>query len=261
MSAIELHVLGSGSFAPSAPGQAVRKDEVRNPPGYALRLGRETLLFDFGFGCLRQLVRAGLNPDEVSHVFFTHRHPDHVGDLPALLFYYRYDGKPYRNKLQVYGPRGFRNFVKHLTKAHHPWLRPRGFQLGVTELEEPALVKGGGWQVRCREVPHTTEALAYRFESAGRSVCYSGDTAYDEGLAGFAAQADVFVLECALADDQRTDGHMRVSEALELARRSRAKRVLLSHLSPSSDRALSRRLAGERKIRKAEDLLRVRIGR
>ncbi|MFH1725227.1 MAG: ribonuclease Z [Elusimicrobiota bacterium] len=255
--AFDFVVLGSGCYEPGLPGPG----KVRNPAGYAVRRGDQVLLFDLGFGNLRQLVRAGLRPDEVSHVFVTHRHPDHIGDLPALLFYYRYDGRPRRGRLRLYGPRGFRNFLERLTRAHHPWLRPRGFRMSVEELEEPAVVRGEGWRVACREVPHTTESLAYRFECRGGSVCYTGDTEWDSGLARFAAGTDLLVVECSLADRARTAGHLRVSEAIRLGRMSGARRVLLTHFSPASEKGLSRRIARDRRFRKAEDLMRIRIGR
>jgi ribonuclease BN (tRNA processing enzyme) len=256
VSSLDFFVLGSGCYAPGA-----NPSSVRNPSGYALRRGDEILIFDLGFGNFRQMVRAGLDPNQVSNVFISHRHPDHLGDLPALLFYYRYDGKPRRKKLHLYGPRGFKNFMKHLAKAHYPWLRPREFQLSVSELEEPAIVKSGGWRVQCREVPHTTEALAFRFDSSDGSVCYSGDTAYDAGLAAFAAQSDLFVLECTLGDKERVEGHMRVSEALDLAERSQARRVVLTHLSTAAEKGLSRRLAGRKGISKAKDLQRIILSR
>lgn len=246
-------VLGSGCFAPGAAGA------VRNPAGYALARGDQTLLFDFGFGNLRQLVRAGLSPDSVSHAFFSHRHPDHVGDLAALLFYYRYDGKPRKNKLNLYGPRGFKAFFERLTKAYQPWLRPRGFKVEVAELEEKAVVRGDGWRVLCREVPHTTEALAFRYDSKSGSVCYTGDTTFDPGIARFAEGVDLFLVECTLADGAKTDGHLRVSEALELARLSGANKTLLTHLSPESEKGLARRLSKLPRVSKAEDLAVVRI--
>ncbi|PCI40115.1 MAG: hypothetical protein COB53_01930 [Elusimicrobia bacterium] len=247
-------VLGSGCFTASSTGP------VRNPAGYALSRGDQTLLFDFGFGNLRQLARAQMSPDTVSHAFFSHRHPDHVGDLAALLFYYRYDGKPRRNKLQIYGPRGFKAFFQRLTKAHQPWLRPRGFKIEVTELEEKAVVRGDGWRVVCREVPHSTEALAFRYESKFGSVCYTGDTTYDPGIASFAQETDLFVVECTVADGSRTDGHLRVSEALELARLSKAKKTLLTHLSEESEKGLARRIAKLPRVYKAKDLLKINIG-
>ncbi len=253
--AFDVVVLGSGCFAPGKSGS------VRNPAGYALSRGDQTLLFDFGFGNLRQLVRAGLSPDAVSHAFFSHRHPDHVGDLAALLFYYRYDGKPRKNKLQLFGPRGFKSFFARLTKAHQPWLRPRGFKLEVSELEEGEIVRGDGWRVRCREVPHTTESLAFRYDSKAGSFCYTGDTTFDPGIARFAEESDLFIVDCTAADGQKTDGHLRVSEALELGALSKAKRVLLSHLSPASEAGLAARIAEIPAVRKAEDLMKTTIGR
>jgi ribonuclease BN (tRNA processing enzyme) len=254
----EFVVLGSGGFESCGPA-------ARAPSGYALKLASGTLLFDLGFGCLRQLVRAGLSPEGVTHAFFTHRHPDHVGDLPALLFHLSYTSAPRSRKLKVFGPRGFAAFVERLSRAHHPWLRPRGYALSVQELEEGAVVSGEGFKVVCREVPHTTEALAYRLESREGSLCLSGDTAYDEGLAVFAAGAGLFVLECSLDGRSKTPGHLNVQQSIELGRRSAARRVLYSHLSVSSERALLR-LKRLRRLRPgreglAEDLLRIRLPR
>lgn len=257
---MELVVLGSGCFTWRSPPPGVRRTVVRNPAGYAVRLGRgrQILLFDLGFGNLRQLSRAGLDPAEVTHVFLSHRHPDHVGDLAALLFYFRYDRRPAAGRLRLYGPRGIRSFVERLARAHHPWVRPRGYSLSVEELEERSVTRGEGWRVLAREVPHTTEALAFRLESAEGSLCYSGDTGYDPGLARFAAGVDVFLVECTLPESSRSPGHLKASQAVELGRLSGARRVLLTHLSPASERALAGLKSGGR-VRKAADLLRVRF--
>lgn len=250
---LTLHVLGSGCFSPGRGGR-----EVRNPPAYALRFGGQTVLLDLGFGSLCQMIRAGLRPDDVGHVFLSHRHPDHVGDLAALLFYYRYDGKPRDRRLRLYGPRGTAGFLSRLQRAHHPWLRPRGFALSVTELEERSVVRGPGWGMSCREVPHTTESLAYRFDCRAGSVCYTGDTGPDRGLAVFAQKADLLVIEASLAEPGPSTGHLSVAEAVETSRLSGAGKVLLSHLSDASSREARRLRLGPR-FRLAEDLMKVKI--
>jgi len=252
------HVLGSGSYTPGKV-RGRRPSTVRDPAGYALEAGDQVLLFDLGFGNLRQMVRAGLEPERVSHVFISHRHPDHVGDLAALLFYFRYDGKPRSGRARLYGPRGFKSFMDRLAKAYHPWLRPRGYRLEIEELEERGVVRGARWKVGCREVPHTTESLAYRFDSPDGSLCYTGDTAWDPGLARFAEDTDLLTVECALPDGERKPGHLRVSEALELGRLSGARKVLLTHLSEDSEKGLSRRIAKDKRFIKAEDLMRLRL--
>lgn len=251
---LTLHVLGSGAFA---PGPHERGARVRNPAGYALESSKGVLLFDFGFGNLRQLYRAGLGSRRVTHAFFTHRHPDHVGDLAALLFHLHYDAKPDGGTLEVYGPNGFRAFWQRLRRAYAPWLEPKGFRLVVRELAPGSQVEGPGWRVSCRAVPHSTPAIAYRLDSPSGSFCYTGDTGYDPAVAAFARGVDVFVLECTLPDRARYRGHLRVCEALRLAKASRARRVLLSHLSEESAKEARGRLTGG--IRLARDLQRVRL--
>lgn len=253
---LDFLVLGSGSFLPKRGRKS--SDPVRNPPGYALRRGDQVVLFDLGYGNLHQLVRGGFEPEQISHVFVSHRHPDHVGDLSSLLFYFRFDGKPRRGRLRLCGPRGFKGFMARLERAFHPWLKPRGYQLFVDELEERDVVRGEGWRVVCREVPHSTESLAYRFESPEGTVCYTGDTAWEPGLARFAAEADLLVVECALADGQRAEGHMCPREAAALARASGARRTILTHLSPASERG-ARRRARPPRLRLARDLMRIRV--
>lgn len=247
------HVLGSGAFAPDGSG------EIRNPAGYVADCSGELLVFDLGFGNLRQIFRAGLDPSRITHAFFSHRHLDHVGDLPALLFHFNYGRPPASKQLKLFGPRGFSSFFARLTKAHHPWLKPKGYRLEIEDLEEGQGVKTKGWTVRCREVPHSTESIAFRLESPAGSFCYTGDTGLDPGLALFARGVDLFVSECTLSDSERSDGHLKVSDALALFRQSGAKRGLMTHLSAASHRELMKRKPAN--VQAASDLLKVRVGR
>ncbi|MBI4052083.1 MAG: MBL fold metallo-hydrolase [Elusimicrobia bacterium] len=232
---IELIVLGSGAFAPSHDPR-----ELRNPSGYALKLPNEILLFDFGFGNLRQLVRAGLKPSQISHLFITHRHPDHLGDLAAILFHFHYDTLPKNRKLTLCGPKGFRKFFKNLQKAHAPWISPKGYHLTVREMNDNSQLKTRNWQLSSLSVPHSTEAVAYKFEGYGKSFCYTGDTAYHPRIAQFAQGADLFALECTLPGPRAKHGHMTAAQAIRLAKESRASKALLTHLSEESLKTLKR---------------------
>lgn len=251
---LDFHVLGSGSFAPD-PGEKV----IRNPSGYTAAFGEELVIFDLGFGNLRQMFRAGLDPAKVTHAFFSHRHLDHVGDLPALLFHFNYGRPPVGKSLKIFGPRGFASFFGRLTKAHHPWLKPKGYRLEVHDLEEGQGVKTKGWSVRCREVPHSTESIAFRFDSGAGSFCYTGDTGLDPGLALFARDVDLFICECTLPDSERNDGHLKVSDALALFEKSGAKRGLMTHLSAASCRELIKRKPA--RVQAASDLQKIRVRR
>ncbi len=247
-------MLGSGAFAPPPPG----KGEVRNPAGHAVRLGGRIILLDFGFGNLRQMVRAGLDPRDVSHVFLTHLHLDHLGDLAALLFMFRYDAKPKSGTLNVYGPPGFLKFWNGLQRLHAPWVSPRGYRAVARELESGARVAGEGWTLRAQRTPHSAYNLAYRLEAKGRSLVYSGDTGPGEDLPRFAAGCDLFLLECAQPENDPLPGHMTPRRALAAVEASGCRKALITHVSEASAREL-KRLIKTPKVRVARDLMRVRV--
>jgi ribonuclease BN (tRNA processing enzyme) len=251
---MELIVLGSGA---AFPGKGAK---VRNPAGYAVKAGGDIILFDLGFGNLRQLARAGLDAARITDVFITHRHPDHVGDLAALLFLLRYDIKPARGKLTVWGPQRIKRFVERLNRAYEPWLGARGYALRVNELADGDKARGKGWEVSCCAVPHPTPALAYRFLYKGKSLVYSGDTGVSADLADFAAEADLFVLECTMTEGAgaAADGHLTPELAIATLEASACRKGLLSHLSARSA-AKAKRLAAGTRFKLAQDLMKVVI--
>jgi ribonuclease Z len=69
----------------------------------------------------------------------------------------------------------------------------------------------------------------------GRKIVYTGDTRPFEGLADFAAEADLLIHDATLDDDlaERAyeDGHSTPSQAAENAKKAGAKRLILTHIS------------------------------
>ncbi|MBI3564285.1 MAG: ribonuclease Z [Elusimicrobia bacterium] len=249
---LELTVLGSGNYAPG------RGKTVRNPAGYAVRAGQDVVLLDFGFGNLRQLARAGLRPEEVTDLFITHLHPDHCGDLPALLFAFHAGDhpKPKPGRLRIWGPAGTRDMLTNLCKAWAPWLDPRGYALEVRELNDGGEVQGVGWVVEAKSVPHTTRALAYRLSRGSSSLVYTGDMEYDPAFARFAASCDLLLVECTADADDSLPGHLSPRQALELSRAARAGKTLLTHLSDASAAAAQRLIKDDPCVALARDLMR-----
>ncbi|MDD5627644.1 MAG: ribonuclease Z [Elusimicrobia bacterium] len=250
---LELVVLGSGAFTP-----ARRPGRVRNPAGYAVRLPRTLLLFDLGFGDLWQLARCGLRPAAASDLFLSHRHPDHAGDLAALLFHLRYDEPPRAGRLLLWGPAGLSAFVARLRRAFWPWLEPRGYRLELRELRDGDAARGPGWSVEARRAAHPTPALSFRLRAAGRTVVFSGDSGPSPSLERLASGCDLLVVEASLPPGGRDPGHHSPEQALALARAAAPRRTLFSHLSEASEAGLRRllRRAGRLPARLAEDGMR-----
>lgn len=69
---INVRLLGTGGPRP---------DPQRAGPATLVQIGDEQLLFDVGRGVVVQMVKAGLPLATLEHVFITHHHFDHIGDM------------------------------------------------------------------------------------------------------------------------------------------------------------------------------------
>ena len=89
---------------------------VRSGIAQALVVGGRTYVVDCGTGVTRQLRRARLLSD-LHRVFLTHLHSDHVVDIPDLMLT-PWSAAPGRKvPLEVWGPDGTRDMMRHLEEA------------------------------------------------------------------------------------------------------------------------------------------------
>lgn len=249
---MELIILGSGTAIPSPR---------RGSPGLSVQAAGEYLLFDGGSGTLRSLARAGISFTDLDRIFYTHLHPDHTGDLVPLLFAMRNPDYPRLKPLFIYGPRGFQAFYEKLQAAYGQWMAPANYELIMAELEEKA-VEGEGLRVIPRPVQHIKDSLAYRVEAEGRSLVFSGDTAYCESLVELAKGADLLVLECSFPDEWPNRLHLTPSEAGAIAALSGCRRLVLTHFYPICDRydiVDQCRKSYDGEVIVAEDLMRITV--
>ena len=187
------------------------------------------------------MARLGLPWHELSHLFLTHFHADHVGALPGLFFAFRHGIHPPRTQdpLEVWGPPGTRALFEGLAAVLGDFFVDPGFPVSIREMVPGGEVVAGDLVVTCRDVPHTPESMALRVTAASGTpaLVYTGDTGPDEGLADFCRDVDLLVGECSLPDDLVGDNHLSPSRLARLARRARARRVVATHVYPQFRRS------------------------
>jgi len=224
---MELTILGSGCGIPSLQ---------RGAPGHLIRIDNEPLLFDSGCGTLLRLLNVGIDYKQLNHVFYTHTHSDHTADLIPLIQALRTTPNYKRKeKLFLYGPDGFSNFLKILTQVFGEWLLDPSFPVEIHELNKDQL-KFTNWSIKTIPVQHSQAAIAYRVESKnGHSIVYSGDTDYCLEIIELAKGTDILILECSFPDNRKLKGHLTPSEAAEIAEKAGCKHLILTHLYPPID--------------------------
>lgn len=221
-----LTVLGSGTLVP---------DPTRHGAAHLLRSRATLVLMDCGHGTVDGLVRYGVTWPDITHVLITHFHPDHVGDLPALLQALKHGIRPPRVRpLHLIGPAGFGTFLDRLTAAMGPGLLDPAFPLRVIELtcgtawEDP----GAELRIRCVATPHTPESVAYRLEVPGATVGYTGDTGPSTSVASFLEGCDMLVAECTQPDPPDLDTHLSPAGLARLAKTARPGLLVVTHVAP-----------------------------
>jgi ribonuclease Z len=101
---------------------------------------------------------------------------------------------------------------------------------------------------------------------SGRKVVYTGDTRPFGEFAKFAGGADLLVHDATLDDDlaerAEEDGHSTVSQAAEVARKAKAKRLILTHISAryeDTSKLLEHAKKIFKKVEVAEDFMNIEI--
>src|SRR5690242_12685249 len=103
---LKVTLLGTGTPSP-------RMD--RFGPSILVEAGNEKLLFDCGRGATQRLAQLKIPFSEVTSLFLTHLHSDHVVGIPDLWLTGWIGGR--KAPLQVRGPAGTTQMMAHLEEA------------------------------------------------------------------------------------------------------------------------------------------------
>jgi ribonuclease BN (tRNA processing enzyme) len=190
------------------------------------------VLLDCGPGVLGRLRESAMWP-EVDAIAITHFHLDHWGDLVPWVwgsFYLASNGPVPKPALWVQ-PGGAAYLTSLGERLGFPDMFERTFHL--TEYAPDTPFRIGKLSVTATRVPHyTLQTYAFRVQSNGAVLTYSGDSAPSQELVEAARDADLFVCEATLLRgelDGEPRGHLSLDEAVEAFEASGAKRLLVTH--------------------------------
>lgn len=241
---------------------------LRAAPSMALMIGGQLHIIDAGNGVARQAALAGLPLKNLAHVWITHLHNDHVADaftLPWLAW-----SGALTTPVAVHGPKGMKQMARdwlrfarvdietRMADEGRPDLRK---MISVAEVQPGVLLDaqsgGGGLKVTAARVEHPPlfDSFAYRFDWAGKSVVWSGDTRPCQALIDLARGADFLVqevmylpaMERLIASESNAPSlrahllasHTLAEQAGEIAAAAGVKTLVLSHFVPGGDASVT----------------------
>lgn len=223
---LQLDVLGAGPAYTDQPGAS--------GAAYLVRRGTTSVLLDLGQGSFPRLAQA-LDPSELTAVLVSHLHPDHFIDLVPLRHYLRWEFVPSR-RVRVIAPA---MLADRLDALHGE----AGFSAAALDVEvlAPGHMAIGELAVEAARVTHTKDSFGFRVSATdnGAGLVYSGDCGRAEDLDRLVQPGDTLLSEVSFGPGpvNRDVAHLDGPAVGALAARTRAGRVLLTHIQMGFDRA------------------------
>jgi ribonuclease BN (tRNA processing enzyme) len=249
-------------------------------------------VIDAGDGVSRRLMRSGVNFRDIANVFITHPHSDHTAGLGALMMWLYDRGNPAK-VVGIYGPPGTAasaqalvqfvnvNAEVRISDGTKSVLATKLFS--SKDVDEGMVFQDANVKVTAVENTHfhfpagspgfgKYRSYAYRFDTADRSVVFTGDTGPSDAIADLAKGADVLISEVTNPIDEFTadqikagfwqrmtpdeqknsirhhiEEHLLAEDLGKLAARANVKTVVMTHLQPSPNNDYSRYIADVKK--------------
>jgi ribonuclease Z len=259
-----MHIVGCGTPTPTPE---------RFGSCLVLDLDGQRLMFDCGPGSTYKMVRMGLPPTSISHLFFTHHHYDHNVDYPCFLLCrwdHEREGIP---RLKVYGAPPTERLTERLVgekgafvddwhaRIAHPASQEvyaaRGGRVprpkpafDVDEIKAGDRVETGTAVVTAGQAVHLQpmmDCLAYRVDWAGGAIVITGDTGRHDEVVKLAKEAAALVVN--VWDHQENmskalaSGFCGTLDAAEMAAAAGVDSLVVTHQGPNLSRPGSREKA------------------
>ena len=148
---MEITFLGTSSGVPTCS---------RNVSSIALRLPQraEVWLFDCGEGTQHQFLRSDVKTSQLTRIFITHLHGDHIFGLMGLIASSGLAGTG--QGIHLYGPPGLEDYLQVRSRLSHSHF---GNRLRVHTIRKDGLVyEDKQFQVECGLLKHRIPAYGYR---------------------------------------------------------------------------------------------------
>ena len=242
-SPVVVQVLGSG-------GPAINSE--RASTSYLLWIdGQPKALVDMGGGAFLRFGQAQAKISDLSLVMISHLHPDHVSDLPALLWLSHRDRTP---PLPIVGPSGndaapaFPVFLSRLFDEKTGAFQVLGSTVGgaqdvpggvrldirvvdVTTVQPTTVFDQQGIIVTALGIPHgNLPTAAYRVQTRGVSVVFSSDqTGTNPRFVDFARGANVMIMHLAVPAGGTNPVHAAPDVVGRIAQEAGVGRLIVSH--------------------------------
>ncbi len=208
--------------------------------GIIITTPKAKFIVDPGDGILRDLNK-DYSPEEIlniSDIFVSHGHHDHIGGVWSLLTYLSVMKK--KTPLTIYYPKDCLE-IESIYKAFiEVYANELTYSIKLKEINNSKSFKKKDITIKPFKVNHkelsdngketiAVPSLGFKFTYNGKSICYGGDTAYSNNFVKLAKGSDLAIIEAGAEDEKESELHMTMEQAIEIG--ETAKEYFLVHVA------------------------------
>lgn len=207
--------------------------------GIIVTTDKATFIVDPGDGILRDLNKdySSIEILEISDIFISHGHHDHVGGVWSLLTYLSVMKKA--SPLNIYYPQGCLE-IESIYKAFlSVYSHELNYKINLKPISTSRTILKREVKIKPFKVNHKepmedgsesieVPSLGFKFTHQEKSICYGGDTAYCDSLVKMAKDSDLAIIEAGAESDEETELHLTIDQASEIG--ETAKEYFLVHV-------------------------------
>lgn len=197
--------------------------------GIILKTDKSTFIIDPGDGILRDLNKDYSSKEilDISDIFISHGHHDHVGGVWSLLTYLSVMRRS--TPLTIYYPKGCLEIESIYKAFHNVYERELTYKIILKDIDNSRSFTRRHLKVKPFKVKHreplengkeNTEvpSLGFKFYYNGKSICYGGDTAYCKNLVNMAQNSDLAIIEAGAKNDEENELHLTIEQATKIGK-------------------------------------------
>lgn len=167
---MQITFLGTSSGVPT---------RSRNVSSVALRLPQraELWLFDCGEATQHQIIRSDIKISNLSRIFITHMHGDHIFGLMGLLATCGLAGNV--NQVDIYGPSGLKEYLQACCRYSFTNF---SYSVKVHTVKPGIIYEDNEFIVSCEQLHHRVTAFGYRVAEKDRAGRFDIEKAQELGI-------------------------------------------------------------------------------
>lgn len=222
----EITITPLGTVSPYPKG-------IHNCPSFLIQYQNENILLDCGNGCTRLLHF----PEDLQnlHVFISHFHQDHYGDIGAIQYasYVYHKLGELNHKVHIYLPNYDSLSRKSILAVQESYAQYHDIKSYTNYFLEDLKISF------LDNHSHSIPSYMIKLENESFKVVYTSDIGYPNQMqvVNFADHADLLICESSLLNSYpNSNVHLTASEAGMIANVAHVKKLLLTHFWPEEDR-------------------------